>query len=56
MNISEKLLQQIANYLAKKPYAEVAGLINALSAEVKVQPEDKKTSKKDKKEDVKDTK
>ena len=40
MNISNELLQGIANYLSKQPYAEVAGLINALQKEVAVKPEE----------------
>jgi hypothetical protein len=38
MNISNNLLQAIANYLASKPYFEVVWLINALQQEVNVVP------------------
>ena len=36
--VQDEVMQQLANYLAKKPYYEVAGLINALN-QCKKQPE-----------------
>lgn len=42
MNISQPLLQAIANYLVTKPYQEVVGLLNALDKEVNVRPEENK--------------
>jgi hypothetical protein len=38
MNISQSLLQAIANYLVTKPYQEVVGLLSELQKEVNVKP------------------
>jgi len=46
MNISQQLLQQIANYLVTRPYQEVAQLLSDLQKEVNVAP----------KEEIKETK
>ena len=37
MQLSDQLVQAIANYLGTKPYQEVARLIGAIQAEVKQQ-------------------
>jgi len=40
MEISQNLLQAIANYLVTKPYWEVVGLLSELQKEVNVQPKE----------------
>lgn len=39
--VSTKVLQDVLNYLATKPFAEVAQLIKALQEDAKVQEEPK---------------
>ena len=39
LEISEQLAQQILNYLATKPYAEVFGLVNNIQHLKKIEPE-----------------
>jgi hypothetical protein len=51
MQISENLLQNIANYLVTKPYMEVVGLLSELQKEVQVAPKVEET-----KEEVKEDK
>jgi hypothetical protein len=49
MELKNELVQAIANYLATKPYQEVAGLIGELQRSAQIKPEVKKDEKKDEK-------
>ena len=40
MQLSQQLVQDIANYLATKPYAEVAQLLNRIIQETQVKEEE----------------
>lgn len=44
--IDEKLLQAILDYLSKRPFIEVANLINGLAKSPRVEEKDKKPSPK----------
>lgn len=52
MNISNELLQSLANYLVTKPYQEVVGLLNAIQKEASIKPEENVEEKPEKEKKV----